>query len=204
MRRIIPELMICAVCMVSCNTTGWTDEELSLIRGGGNSVMRVLSVDKQDDSLALRRTSCDIGVCDLQGKDYKILADRLVRTLKDCDEGVGLAGPQVGIARKIVVVQRFDKDGEPFEVYPNIRITAMRGDTEPGPEGCLSVPERSGYVQRSQDIDIQYYSIKDGKDTTETVKGFTAVIFQHECDHLDGILYIDKLCEEPEEDQLKQ
>ena len=78
-------------------------------------------------------------------------------------------------------------------MYPNIRVTARRGEPEPGPEGCLSVPGRRGDVLRWQDIDISYVSPATGRDTSETVTGFTAVIFQHETDHLDGVLYIDKL-----------
>ena len=88
-------------------------------------------------------------------------------------------------------MQRFDKEGEPFEVYPNIRVSDKRGPDELGGEGCLSVPGRRGEVLRSRDIDITYTSLYSYKDTTERVQGFTAVIFQHECDHLDGILYTD-------------
>ena len=125
-------------------------------------------------------------------KRLHTLLDDMAETMYKA-EGVGLAGPQVGIGRRIVAVQRFDKEGEPFEVYPNIRVTAKRGSPEPGPEGCLSIPGRRGDVLRWQDIDIAYTSPHTGRDTTETVKGFTAVIFEHETDHLDGILYIDKL-----------
>ena len=129
----------------------------------------------------------------------------MLATVQDpSEDGVGIAGPQVGISRRIVAVQRFDKPGEPFEVYPNIRIVGFSGDTEPGPEGCLSVPGLRGDVMRYRDIDITYTLIgasADGqsnaalapRDTTERVQGFTAVIFQHECDHLDGVLYIDKV-----------
>ena len=95
----------------------------------------------------------------------------------------------------VSAVQRFDKEGEPFEVYPNIFVTATRGETAPGPEGCLSIPGWRGDVLRYRDIDIEYTSPKTLKDTTERVQGFSAVIFQHECDHLDGVLYIDKVVE---------
>jgi len=93
----------------------------------------------------------------------------------------------------VIAVQRFDKEGEPFEVYPNIRIIEFRGERESGREGCLSVPGRRGEVLRWREIDISYTSLATMKDTIETVRGFTAVIFQHECDHLDGLLYTDKL-----------
>ena len=108
-------------------------------------------------------------------------------------DGVGIAGPQVGLSRNIIAVQRLDKEGEPFEVYPNIRITAFRGEQVLGSEGCLSVPNCRGKVLRWRDIDISYTSPETGKEVTENIKGFTAVIFQHETDHLQGVLYIDKL-----------
>ena len=69
----------------------------------------------------------------------------------------------------------------------------------PGPEGCLSVPGRRGDVSRYREIDIAYSlpvsraHAAAVRDTVETISGFTAVIFQHECDHLDGILYTDYL-----------
>ncbi|MDY5317981.1 MAG: peptide deformylase, partial [Candidatus Cryptobacteroides sp.] len=129
----------------------------------------------------------------LQSREFKVLAGKMVSTVTSPEQdGVGIAGPQLGVSRRVVAVQRFDKEGEPFEIYPNIRIVAKRGEKVPGPEGCLSVPGKRGDVLRYRDIDI-VYSLADGtaRDTLETVKGFTAVIFQHECDHLDGVLYTD-------------
>ena len=138
-------------------------------------------------------------------------------------DGVGIAGPQVGLIRRVISVQRFDKEGEPFEVYPNIRIVWASDSLAYGPEGCLSVPDRRGEVARSREIVIEYADLKalrEGKSDNnsheascpklctktkagtrkisvptrrDTVKGFTAVIFQHEADHLDGVLYIDRL-----------
>ena len=78
-------------------------------------------------------------------------------------------------------------------MYPNVRVVAVRGEKELGPEGCLSIPDVRGDVPRYQDIDVSYTSLKTMKDTVETVRGYSAVIFQHECDHLDGVLFIDYL-----------
>ena len=172
----------------------WTEKELDIINGQ-DPVMRVLTIAVPEDSLVLRTPSTGFSIEDLQTEDYSALAAKMVATVTSPEQdGVGIAGPQVGILRRIVAVQRFDKEGEPFEVYPNIRITAFRAETEPGPEGCLSVPDMRGYVMRYRDIDIAYTSPATLQDTTETVQGYSAVIFQHECDHLDGILYTDKLC----------
>lgn len=188
-------LLFSLMALVSCAPGGWTSAEQKLINDvSAGSVMRVLTVDDPSDSLVLRSLCSDIDVKALKAPEFALLAERMLATVTSPEQdGVGIAGPQVGVLRRVVAVQRFDKDGEPFEVYPNIRITAMRGEFEPGPEGCLSVPGRRGQVLRSRDIDISYTSPLSMQDTTERVQGFTAVIFQHECDHLDGILYIDKL-----------
>ena len=176
----------------SCSRNGWTYPERRLIHDG-DGLMRVLTVDNPEDSLILRKECAFFSPEALKAGEYALLAKRMVTTVTDpSQDGVGIAGPQVGVLRRIVAVQRFDKEGEPFEVYPNIRIIAFRGDPEPGAEGCLSVPGRRGEVQRWRDIDISYTSPVTLQDTVETVQGFTAVIFQHECDHLDGILYTDK------------
>lgn len=170
----------------------WSEAERSLI-GSPEPVMRVLTIQDEADSLLLRQPSADISAAALADPLYEELARKMIATVTSPEQdGVGIAGPQVGILRRVVAVQRFDKPGEPFEVYPNIRITEKRGETEAGSEGCLSVPGMRGEVQRYRDIDITY-TAPSGRDTTERVQGFTAVIFQHETDHLDGVLYIDKL-----------
>ncbi len=179
--------------LASCTGNGWTASERRLIMDG-DGLMRVLTVDDPADSLILREPSAMMSVEDLKAPEYEALARRMVITVTDpSQDGVGIAGPQVGVLRRVVAVQRLDKEGEPFEVYPNIRIVAFRGEPVSGPEGCLSVPGRRGKVLRWRDIDIEYTSPKTLQDTLETVQGFTAVIFQHESDHLDGVLYTDKL-----------
>lgn len=194
MKRFIAAAFLMALS-ACCGTGMWTKEEKELINGDPKEmpmVMRVLSVDDPADSLVLHAPCTDIPAKALRSPEYELLAAKLIATVTHpSQDGVGIAGPQVGISRRIVAVQRLDKPGEPFEVYPNIRVVEYRGEREYGPEGCLSVPGRRGEVLRWRDIDIQYTSPATLKDTLETVTGFTSVIFQHECDHLDGILYID-------------
>jgi len=177
----------------ACSGERWTAAERKMINDK-SAVMRVLTVENPSDSTLLRDT-CRNFTCSMLRSDlYNTLASKMTATVTSCSEdAVGIAGPQVGISRRVVAVQRFDKAGEPFEVYPNIRIIAMRGEKVEGPEGCLSVPDCEGNVLRSRDIDICYTSVSTLSDTVETVMGFTAVIFQHECDHLDGVLFTDRL-----------
>ena len=194
MRRIA--LLLLPVLMVSACHQGHvslTKPEIQLINAEGD-VMRVLTVDCQEDSLFLRTPSSDFRVGDIGSDVYHRLAEKMIATVTSPEQdGVGIAGPQVGLLRRVVAVQRFDKDGQPFEVYPNIRITRKGGSLELGREGCLSVPGKRGEVMRYHEIEISYVSPQTLKDTSETVRDFTAVIFQHECDHLDGVLYIDKI-----------
>ena len=177
-----------------CSDQGtWSAAEKELIVGSGD-VMHVFTVNDKAE-LDMLRTPCLNMTPEMVGSQiYTELASKMISTVTSPEQdGVGIAGPQVGFSRRVVAVMRMDKDGEPFEVYPNIRITAMRGELVEGPEGCLSVPDKRGNVERFRDIDISYISPETLRDTTETVQGFTAVIFQHECDHLDGVLYIDKV-----------
>ena len=198
MMKIFKTLSLAAILLLfSCSQANWSKDELNTILNQGE-VMRVLTVANPDDLDLLRRPCADFTPADLRGPVYAELSRKMVSTVTSPEQdGVGIAGPQVGLSRRVVAVQRFDKQGEPFEVYPNIRIVARRGELVPGPEGCLSVPGCRGIVGRYRDIDIRYTLLPSCRDTVETVKGFTAVIFQHECDHLDGVLYTDYL--KPEE-----
>ncbi len=209
---------------VACGNMGLTHEELRTIDSAdSNGIMRVLTIYDRTDSLVLRTPCADFGEEDLERmfadslSPCARLASQMVATVTSPEQdGVGIAGPQVGISRRIIAVQRFDKPGNPFEVYPNVRILEGRGDRRTGVEGCLSIPGRRGIVERWDTVVISYAkaaealraeagnvplmtdaagdiaSAPDWEYVTETVGGFTAVIFQHECDHLDGILYPDR------------
>lgn len=170
----------------------WSARERRII-ADGDALMRVLQVTDPGDSVILRAMSIEFQPSMLGSATFRTLCERMLLTVQNPEnEGVGIAAPQVGINRRLVAVQRFDKDGEPFEFYPNLRITAARGDSVAGPEGCLSVPGLRGIVRRSRDIDVRYLNPATLRDTIERITGFTAVIFQHEADHLAGIFYTDK------------
>lgn len=188
-------LLSLASCGVNSRLT-MTNEEAALINGSPDT-MRILTIDNEPDLAVLRKASVSFNVEDLNTPEYAALASKLVKTLESTDGGVGLAAPQVGINRRVVAVQRVDKEGEPVEVYANIFIEEVRGNLEAGPEGCLSVPDQRCDVMRYQDITIRYTDINSDRldqprEIREDVKGFAAVIFQHEVDHLEGILFIDK------------
>jgi peptide deformylase len=186
--------VLSAVCgCVAGNAPRLSGAEKGIIDADG--IMRVLSISDRKDSLVLRSKCVDFPKRALRSERFHRLADRMVATVTDStQDGVGIAGPQVGLKRRVVAVQRFDKEGKPFEVYPNIRIVYRSEETQTGPEGCLSVPDIYGNVERSQTVVISYIDINTLKPVRDTVSGFTAVIFQHETDHLDGILFTDRMC----------
>lgn len=174
-------------------TSRLTADETELIMSS-DRLMRVLLVTSPEDSLVLRAPCVDLAEEDLQSEVYDRLARRMVATVTDStQDGVGLAAPQVGLNRRVVAVMRYDRPGYPFEVYPNIHIEYFSDQKQIGPEGCLSIPDIAGDVERSQQVVIRYIDPETLSELRDTVDGYTAVIFQHEVDHLDGILFTDRL-----------
>ena len=164
--------------------------------------MRVLKINNRSDSIILRTQSTSVNI-DFADRILQNFVNRLYSTVRDSmSMGVGIAAPQVGILKNIIWVQRFDKEDFPFEVYLNPKIIQYSDKKQECQEGCLSIPNRSDILNsRAYSIIIEYDKL-DKTHHTETVEDFTAVIFQHEIDHLSGILYLDHL--EKEINQAKQ
>ena len=127
--------------------------------------------------------------------------DALVEDLFDtmaAEDGAGLAAPQIGVGLRVVIFgfdnnPRYpDNDAVPKTILINPQITPLSGDKEDGWEGCLSVPGMRGVVSRYSHI---RYTGLDATGTTVdvTASGFHARVVQHECDHLDGIIYTQRL-----------
>lgn len=114
------------------------------------------------------------------------LLDDMLQTMRAAD-GVGLAAPQVGVLRRVVVVET-----EPGTVYELINPEVIRASGEQrGPEGCLSVPGRQGYVTRPMHVTVRAQD-REGQWREYSGEGLLARAFCHEIDHLDGKLYIDQ------------
>ena len=189
MKNLFRTILLLALAVACTSRSGWTAWEETVI-DRSDSVMYVAVMPS--DSAILRAVSADLGAEELASDRLKTLLDKMYRTLTDpSQDGVGIAAPQVGINRRIVLVMRYDKPGQPIEPYLNIRIDSQSGEPVPGPEGCLSVPPYRGVVKRAPKVQISYLQ-RDGTPVTEQVEGYSAIIFQHECDHLDGILYTDR------------
>lgn len=187
---IITLLLIKFSPLLSQQYEEFTSYEINLIQSGNESdLMRVFNLSSAEDSIILKSTSIDISPTHPL---TQLLAKRMLETVQNPEHlGVGIAAPQVGINRRIMVVQRFDKEENPFEIFVNPVITWESKIMQLGPEGDLSFDER-GNVFRNYIIAVQYYDL-NGNIIDEIIEGFTAVIFQHERDHLDGILLTDKI-----------
>lgn len=129
--------------------------------------------------------------------DEKILTllDDMVDTMYDKD-GVGLAAPQIGILKRLVVIQ---VDDENLYKMINPKITKSSGEAIEA-EACLSVPDRRGEVLRPTNVTVEYTDINGELQTLEA-EGLLARCACHEIDHLDGILYIDKMIHEIGDDE---
>ena len=138
----------------------------------------------------LKKTSRPVTVFDDR---LHLIIDDMRDTLLDSG-GVGLAAPQVGILRRIVLVMDTNledlSDEEQIIELINPEIVEVSG-SQTGPEGCLSVPGEYGIVTRPEEVTVKAQD-RFGKEFTVSGYGLTARCFCHECDHLDGILFVEK------------
>ncbi|MGD9807677.1 MAG: peptide deformylase [Deferribacterales bacterium] len=129
-------------------------------------------------------------VVDINEETVKLL-DNMVQTMHH-QKGVGLAAPQVGISKRIIVIDTSagEDEGMILRVI-NPEIIEASGE-QVGEEGCLSVPGEYEPVRRAEKIRVKALS-EEGKPYTMEAEGFLARVFQHEIDHLNGVLFIDRL-----------
>jgi len=126
----------------------------------------------------------------------------MLKTVKNpAHPGVGIAAPQVGINRNATWIQRYDKGtftSHPFEFYINPKITAYSDTVKLKSDGCLSVPNPptgQDFSYRAIWINVEY-DLPDGTHKKERINHeYTAHIFQHEIDHLNAIMYLDRMIE---------
>ena len=120
------------------------------------------------------------------------LIDDMFETMHD-NEGIGLAGPQVHENIRLFVAGVDDEEGMlPPVVMINPEVTPIGSDVEEDWEGCLSIPDIRGRVSRAKDIQVRAFD-RHGKKISMMADGFPARVIQHETDHLDGVLFFDRM-----------
>jgi len=138
-------------------------------------------------------------------QDLQVLIDDMVETMRQAP-GVGLAAPQVGISQRLIVIEYGDDkdDDAPLKLYPVINPEIIKASTEmvKGVEGCLSVPGLAGQVERHESVVVKGLN-RHGQPFKIKADGWLARIFQHEIDHLEGIIFTEKADKvwKPEEDE---
>ena len=127
--------------------------------------------------------------------EFQDFVDSMLLTMREY-EGVGLAAPQVHVSERVVVFHEnaglTDADGEPLTALINPEVTPLTDETRAIWEGCLSVPGLRGRVTRPAAIRVTGLD-RRGRAVDLELEDFDAVVTQHEFDHLDGILYVDKV-----------
>lgn len=127
-----------------------------------------------------------------KAREVEKIDDRILQLLDDMEEtmrdanGLGLAAPQIGILKRLVVVDMQDGNGVMKMINP--RITEKSEENQENLEGCLSIPGKSGLVDRPKNLVLEYTDV-NGENVVVNCDEYKAVCICHELDHLDGILY---------------
>ena len=144
----------------------------------------------QEGDPVLRTVATDVDLAYLKTEEFSTLIDDMVETMYDA-RGVGLAAPQIGLSQRIFVAE--SEDG--VIALVNAHIVKRSKKNVKDEEGCLSIVGKFDKVYRSKKVTISAVTT-DGDPITFEADGFFARIMQHEIDHLDGILYVDRVAEQ--------
>ena len=134
----------------------------------------------------LRDRSVEVDPKSIGTPEFQAFLDDLIETMF-VEDGVGIASPQVGKNIRVFIVNQ--KDGP--KAYINPEVSLLSEATVESDEGCLSVPGVWGVVPRAKKVHVKALD-RHGRMVEFTTRGFPAIVFQHESDHLDGVLFIDK------------
>ncbi len=147
----------------------------------------------------LRKKSLEVSVKDIASVKVQKIISAMKKSLTSQDDGVAIAAPQIGellrifvVSHKVFAMEKNDGDLKKYEdmVFINPKILKLSKSTKMMDEGCLSVRYLYGKVKRSQKAMVEAYN-ENGKRFTKGGSGILAQIFQHEIDHLNGVLFID-------------
>jgi peptide deformylase len=148
----------------------------------------------------LKQVSAKVDVVD---DELRALMDDMLETMYDAP-GIGLAAIQIGVPKRVIVMDLARPDEEPQpRYYVNPEILWASEETAPYEEGCLSVPEIFDEVERPAHVKLRYLNYH-GEQIEEDAEGLFAVCIQHEMDHLNGVLFIDHLSRLKREQAVKK
>jgi peptide deformylase len=148
--------------------------------------MAVLPIEMLGSEV-LRRRAVEVAEID---ETLRILIADMFETMYDA-EGIGLAGPQVGVSRRVIVVDLQREDSQPFALI-NPRLVESGRETDKAEEGCLSIPGVGAAVERPDRVVVEGLDT-DGHPIRMEADGLLSRCLQHEIDHLDGVLFIDRI-----------
>ena len=161
--------------------------------------MAVLKIITGVDNKVLRACSAPVKKID---RKVKRLVAEMIETMQAV-EGLGIAASQVGENLRIFIARlNFDTANEIIVPMINSEFLKISDETEEGEEGCLSVPRVFGIVRRAKTVTIKYTDLR-GQPQTLNLSDLNARIVQHETDHIDGILFVDKMVREIGEKEVK-
>jgi peptide deformylase len=157
--------------------------------------MAILKVARMGHPI-LREVAKPVDPAEIDSPEFQAFVDSLVDTMREYD-GAGLAAPQVHVSKRVAVMELAQNPRYPdapdvsLAVLINPRVHPLGEERITGVEGCLSVPDLRGRVSRFARIELEALD-RRGRPLHRRFEGFPAAVVQHECDHLDGVLFVDR------------
>lgn len=154
----------------------------------------------------LRVKAGPVSAEEIQSREFKDLIQDMFETMQE-EDGIGIAAPQIGVSKQVAIVgvpkdnprypdvpEGEEEDDFDILIVINPKVTVLDRTPSGFWEGCLSVPGLRGYVERPSKIKVEFTNPLGETEVLE-VSGFGATVFQHELDHLDGVLYVDRVAD---------
>lgn len=156
------------------------------------SILPIIQLEKKDftqKGTIIRQTSQQVSNF---GDDFQKFINDLVDTLKDSPIAIGLSAPQVGKLVRVSIINLNEGKKEPTLIIVNPQVVSCSGKKEKKKESCMSLPHYRGEVERRKKVILSFQD-RHGTQHQEIFEGFLAHVVGHEIDHLDGVLYIDRM-----------
>ena len=159
--------------------------------------LKIHTIEDPKEEKILRKISTEVDLNEVKSPEFQEFLEDLFYTAKTSEEQVGvesggISAPQVGVNKRVSYILNYDS-GE-FEVLINPVVQNIGNKTDIDIEGCLSIPNIEESVERFRKIKVRYVD-REGKKVNRRFSGLNARIVQHEVDHLDGVLFIDKIAD---------